>query len=70
MDPPAQLLNHNAMPFIRPHDNALPIWWCDIPWKLGLTVYQLKFLHLHHLDLDHTKTHMCFCKKPSCPIHN
>ena len=70
MDPSAQLLNHNAMPFIRPHDNTLPIQWCDIPWKLGLTIYQLRFLRLHDLDLDHTKTHACFCKEPSCPIHN
>ena len=42
----------------------------DIPWKLGLTVYQLKYLRLHQLNLDHAKTHSCFCKESGCPIHN
>ena len=57
------------MPFIIKHDNALPIRWCDIPWKLGLTKYQLDYLRRNHLDLDHAKTHSCFCKESSCPIH-
>ena len=69
MDTLPQLLNHLTMPFIQKHDNALPIWWYNIPWKLGLTVYQLKYLHLHKLDLDHAKTDSSFCKEPSCPIH-
>ena len=57
------------MPFIIKHDNALPICWCDIPWKLGLTKYQLDFLRCNHLDLNHAKTHACFCKESNCPIH-
>ena len=69
MDPSARLLNDDTMPFIPKHDNALPLRWCDLPWKLGLTKYQLAYLQHNHLDLDHAKTHSCFCKDPSCPIH-
>ena len=57
------------MPFIIKHDNALPIRPSDIPWKLGLTEYQLKYLRLNKLPLNHAHIHPSFCKRQGCPIH-
>ena len=48
------VLNHDSMPFTPAHNNTFPIWWSDIPWKLGLTIYQLRYLRLYKLNLDHT----------------